>query len=383
VKDYSMTAKRKTTLFFWMVAPLVICANLLPSEQAPAPKITAIEPNSAITTPGTRIMVSGSNLSSDSIVYFGGIQAREISFVNSSAIQVTTPYLRPGRYKLDLKSAEAVTHSDIGFTALPAAVDSDVDRAEGLAKKQTNAAISVLTAIAASDPDYDVRAFAHYRAAQLYLAQDDYWHGGEEAGLIWDAKVSMGVQTSWRYRLLYDETAYALSDSSDHETDLRLADGSVKMDVTENPEPRFWRALLSARFRRMEQAKTDLNFVLAAESANPSYRALAAYIGVLAGADTALGVFRGQQISDARALGLLGQASYIAGDHESAQAWWTAEAKISTVWAKLNYLAGQKHLKYGQVSVGTALVAECAAVAPDSREGRGAKKILDDLVSRR
>ena len=364
-----------------VLVPLAFCASLSAAQQAPPPKITAIEPGSAITTPGAKIMVAGANLSSDSVVYFGGIQARETNFLNSSVLQITTPYLRPGTYKVDLKANGVVIHPDVTFTALPAAADSDLDRAEALvAKKQTAAAISVLISIAASDPDYDVRAFAHYRVAQLYLAQGDYWQGGGEAGLIWDAKVSMGVQTSWQYRLLYDETAYALSQSSDHETDFRLADGSVKMDVTDNPEPRFWRALLSARFSKMEQAKSDLKFILAAEPENSSYLALAAYIGVLTGDKTQLEDFRGREVTDARALRLLGQAAFISGDQGSAHLWWTTGARINAVWAKLDYFAGQKHTKYGQTLVGTALIAECATVVPDSREGKDAKQQLATLI---
>jgi tetratricopeptide (TPR) repeat protein len=199
--------------------------------------------------------------------------------------------------------------------------------------------------------------------------------------LIWDAKVSMGVQTFWRYRLLYDETAYALSESNDHETDPRLADGSVQMNVTDNPEPRFWRCLINARFGKMEQAKADLKFILAAEPENPSYRALAAYIGVLAGDKTQLEAFRGRQVGDVRALGLLGQAAYISGDYDGAQGWWAAAGKISVAEAKLDCWAGRKHVKFGQARVGTALIAECATVAPDSREGKEAKEQLADLSS--
>jgi predicted Zn-dependent protease len=153
------------------------------------------------------------------------------------------------------------------------------------------------------------------------------------------------------------------------------------MDVTENPELRFWRALVNARFGKMTQAKADLKFILVAEPENPSYRALAAYIGVLAGDETQLEAFRGQQVSDARALGLLGQAAYMIGDHDGAQVWWAAEGKIGIAEAKLDCAAGRKHVKYGQTRVGTALIAECANVMPDSREGKEAKQQLADLAS--
>jgi tetratricopeptide (TPR) repeat protein len=326
-------------------------------------------------------MVIGAHFSPDLIPYFGGLQAREITFINASALQVVTPYLRPGNYKLDLKSGETIIHhSSVGFTALPAPVDSNIDRAEHMAREdQTNAAIEIFTNIATTYPDYDVRAFAHYRAAQLYLDRGDYWRAGEEGALIWDKKVSMGVQTSWRYRLLSDKLDYSISESNNHDTDLRIADGSVKMDVTENPEPRFWRALVSARFGKMDQAKADLKFILAAEPENPSYRALAAYIGVLTGDKAPLEAFRGEQVGDVRALGLLGQSAYLNGDYDGARERWAAQGKAGIPEAVLACGAGRKHVDYGQTRVGTALIAECAAVTPDSREGKDATDFLRDL----
>src|SRR4029077_8798413 len=142
--------------------------------------------------------------------------------------QAVTPYLRPGTYKIDLKSGEEVIHSDFSFTALPASVDSTIDQAEALAaKKQTSAAISAFANIASTHPDYDVRAYVRYRAAELYLALGNYMEAGVQSAFF-DKRVSMGVQTSWRYRLQGDELAYSISESNDHDTDLRIADGTVK-----------------------------------------------------------------------------------------------------------------------------------------------------------
>jgi tetratricopeptide (TPR) repeat protein len=326
-------------------------------------------------------MVIGAHFSPDSIPYIGGLQAREITFINPSALQAVTPYLRPGSYKLDLKSGETIIqHSDVGFTALPAPVDSSIDRAESMARKdQTNAAIEIFTNIGTTYPDFDVRAFAHYRAGQLYLAQGNYWRAGEEGALIWDAKASHGVHSSWRYRLLSAEMDYSISGSSDHDADLKIAEWAVKWDITENTELRFWRALVSARFGKMDQAKADLKFILAAEPENPSYRALAAYIGVLAGDRSQLDAFRGQEVRDVRALGLLGQAAYLSGDYDGARAWWATEGKTGIPEAMLACGAGRKHVKYGQTRVGTALISECAAVTPDSREGKDATDFLRDL----
>jgi tetratricopeptide (TPR) repeat protein len=281
-----------------------------------------------------------------------------------------------------LKSGEALIHSDVSFAALPAPVDSDLDQAEGLAaKNNAKAAIAIFTSIAVTHPDYDVRAYAHYRAGQFYLAQGDIWNGAEQAALIWDAKVSTAVQSSWRYRLLYDQTAYSVSESNDQETDLKVVNAAIKWDVTESPQLRFWRSLVAARLGKMERAKEDLKFILGADPHNVPYRALAAYIGVLTGDETELEALRNEQVDDVRALALLGQAAYLADKHDSAQGWWAAQAKIGVTQAKLDCLAGRKHVHYRQTRVAAALLAECIAVAPDSSEGKAAKSLLATLTN--
>jgi len=365
-----------------MLNTLVLLFSSQSKAQTEPPRVTAVEPSSTVTTPGAKVTVVGADFPPDAIVYFGGLQARQITFVNGSALQAITPYLRPGNYKIDIKSGETIIHSDVGFIALPAQVDSKLDQAEDLvAKKQINTAISLFTNIATTNTDYDVRAYAHYRAGQLYLVQGDYWAAGGEAGLIFDEKASMGVQSCWQYRVLSNEITYSVSQSNDHDTDLGVADWAVKWDITENPEPRFWRALMNARFGKMDQAKADLKFALAAEPNNPTYRALAAYMAVLAGDKAQLDAFRGQQVADARALALLGQAAYISGDQNGAQAWWSAEGKVGVWQAKLNCGAGAKHVNYDQTRIGTALLAECAAVAPDSL-AKQARKLLAGLSNR-
>lgn len=359
---------------------LIALSNLSKAQQTGQPRITAVEPSSAVTTPGAKVTVVGANFSPDVIVYFGGLQAREITFINASALQTVVPYLRPGNYKLDLKSGGAIIHSDTGFTALPAPVDSTIDRAEELtAKKKIDAAINLFIDVATTNPDYDVRAYAHYRTGELYLARGDYWAASEQAALMWDAKASHGVHSSWRYRLLDEEMIYSISRSNDHDDDLKTADWAIKWDITENPDLRFWRALVNARFGKMERAKADLRFALAAEPENLSYRALAAYIGVLGGDKSQFEGFRDQLVQDARALALLGQAAYISGDQATAQTWWAAQAKIDVSQAKLDCMAGTKHVSYGQTRIGAALLAECVAVAPDSREAKEVKDILAGL----
>ncbi|HZT68783.1 MAG TPA: IPT/TIG domain-containing protein [Terriglobia bacterium] len=356
--------------------------RLLAQDQVQEPpRIIAAQPDNAITTPGAKVTVIGANFPADATVYCGGLRARTTTVLNSGAMQMVTPYLRPGSYKLDLKFGSAVIHSDATFTVQPAEVDAKIDQAEALVhEKRIEAALGVFESISSTDPDYDVRAYAHYRAAQLYLALGDYWAAGEQAGLVWDPKVSMGVQSSWQYRLLSDQLTYAIS-RGDQNTDFAVADGDIKWDLTESAEPRFWRALISARFGKMEQAKSDLKFILAADGENAAYKALGAYIAALQGDKAALDAFRSQsaKVTDWRALRLLGQAAYMLGDRQLAQEWWGALPKEAVVWAKLDYLAGDKHVAYGQLRVGAALLAECAAVTPDSREGKQAKELLAKL----
>ena len=374
---------QKSQWLSWALSVFTFAAfgNPQSKEQVEPAYVTAVEPASAVTTPGTKVMVLGANFSPDSVVYFGGLEARSVTFVNPSALRAVTPYLRPGTYKLDVKSGETVIHSNVVFTALPSSIDLTFDQANDLAdKKQGAAALRIFLNIASTHPDYDVRAYASFRSAQLYLEQGDYWGAAGQAAWVFNPKASVAVQSNWRYLLLQDEMAYSVSVGQDrHDTDLRVADASIKWDESESPELRAWRALLSARFGKTQQAKEDLKFILAAEPKNVSYRALAAYIGVLSGDQGALEGFRGQSVTDLRALRLLGQAEYIRGDTDAARGWWASFPKAEVIWARLDYLAGRKHLKYGQARVGAALIAECAAVIPDSKEGKEAAKLLADL----
>src|SRR2546423_12118348 len=60
------------------------------------PEVTAIEPKTALTTPGSKVKIFGIGFSPDMLVFFGGLQAREITLLSPSVAEVVTPYLRPG-----------------------------------------------------------------------------------------------------------------------------------------------------------------------------------------------------------------------------------------------------------------------------------------------
>jgi tetratricopeptide (TPR) repeat protein len=326
------------------------------------------------------VQVIGKDFSPDSTVYFGGFQVRDLSFVNSSTLQVVTPYLRPGTYKVQVKSQHETIQSEFTFTVLAASVDSDIDRADALAaKKKTPEAIAILSHISKSQPDYQVRAYVYFRLAQIYLAQGEYWRAAGAAAAIWDPKAGVSIQTAWSYRVLDEETSYPLSISEDRESDLRNANWAVEKDVTGNPEPLFFRALLNARFGNLVNARADQDAILKSAPGNPSYRALAEYISALAGDKSHVQPFSAEPINDARALGLFGQAAYLSGDRESARSWWAMEARIDTTLARLAYWSGKKHLQFGQERVAAALLAECSSVSPGTEEGKQAKDLLAGL----
>ena len=90
------------------------------AQQAEGPKVTAIEPKGGVTTPGANVTVYGTGFSPDAEVYFGGLAVRETKFVSSSTLEVVTPYLRPGTYEVQLKSAGAAVRSEISFAVSPA-----------------------------------------------------------------------------------------------------------------------------------------------------------------------------------------------------------------------------------------------------------------------
>jgi tetratricopeptide (TPR) repeat protein len=367
---------------------LLLCAVLMgfgaPSrtQHADVPQLTAVVPETGITTPGTKVAVYGTNFSPDAIVYFGGLQARRTDFTSPSTLEVVTPYLRPGPVQLQVKSGGTTVRSKVMFAALPSPADTEIDRAVTLASQgQAPVAIAMLANIAKTNSDYEVQAFAHYQTAQIYFAQGDLWRWGGEASAIYDNADKSGpaVQTSWVYRLPSDQSTYLLPIDSNPDTPLKLADWTVEKDVTQNPEPRFFRALLNARYGNLEKAKTDSDFILSLYPNDPSYRALAAYIAVLAGDKTHLRSLSTETITGHRALSLLGEAAYLSGDAVEALHWWTLAAKDYPLGATLAYWAGKKHFSRGQKRVAEALLTECIAMAPDSKEAKEAKDLLVKL----
>jgi tetratricopeptide (TPR) repeat protein len=363
---------------YLLLALIPLSLGTLSAARGPdVPQLTAVEPKTGATTPGSKVKVYGTGFSPDATVYFGGLQVRETKFIGPATLEVVTPYLRPGSYQLQLKSGAATVRSEITFEVLPSLIDSEIDRGLALAEaRKISAAVDILTSIAKTNSDYQVRAFAYYQIGQIYFAQGDWLRWSWTLTFLDSDKSGPAVWTSWRYRLDSDQSDYLLNLDTQPDHDLVLADWTVKYDVTQNPEPRFYRGLLNARYGDLRKAKIDSDFILSQEPGNPSYRALGAYVTVLAGDKTPLQFFSGETIKDARALSLLGEAVYLSGDPGGAQRWWTLAAKEYPLGASLAYWAGRKHLARGQQRVAAALLAECMTMAPNSKEAKQAEDLL-------
>ena len=216
------------------------------------------------------------------------------------------------------------------------------------------------------------------------MLQRDWWHWAAEASSIFDQAERSGaaVQTCWRYRLVLAQSDYLLPTGGDADHDIVMANWIVEKDVTQNPEPRFFRALVNARHGRLSTAKSDVDFLMRLQPDNQAYRALATYVSALSSEQSLLQTIGSQPIADARALSLLGQAAYLKGDFDAARDWWAAETGVDPSEANLSYLAGKKHLNSGEERVAAALLAECVAVIPNTKEAQDAEALLADSNSK-
>jgi hypothetical protein len=366
---------RKYLLLNVILGTLTTCATVCAADH---PTLNSVKPDAGVTTPGNPVSIHGSGFTPDTVVYFEGLQTRETSFISPTTLDVVTPYLRPGHHRIQLKTGDIIINSETIFTALPSQVDSQIDRAILMGQEQVAPAIEILTLIAKTNIDYQVRAFAHYQAAEIYFAHGDWWQWRAEAfGIFDDAnKSGRAVQTSWRYRVAIDQSDYLLDVNPDPQHDLVVADWTVQYDATQNPEPRFFRSLVSARYGKLLKAKADSDSILKLEPSNQSYRALAAYVAVLSGDKARLQSLDGEPVTDGRALSLLGEAAYLSGDLRGAQSWWAQAAKAYPLGASLAYWAGKKHFALGQQRVAEALLTECLTMAPDSKEAKEARDLL-------
>ncbi len=372
----------------WAVALAIAAGDTL--------RIDAVFPSSGATTPGITVTVQGDGFAPGAKAYFDGLMARQSVFVDPIRLEVVTPYLRPGLHSVYVKSGEATVRSAGAFAALPTNIDSKIDAAFTQAEiGQVSAALRLLEEALTTTDDNQVRAFVHYQRGQLYYAEGDWrrWH--VETALIYDtaAPAGMTVQTYWPYGLAFAQTIYYLLMQKPHDSfftdDFVVFDSTVQLDVTQNPEPRFFRGLLYARAGNVSKGKADSEFLLQANRKNASYAAFAAFVSAVAGDRARASHFSAvgrelmatQERVDVRTLSLLGDAAYISGDLARAQEDWAQAGRQYPVGADIAFMAGKKHLLRGEQRIAAMFLSECLAMAPGTKMANKAQDLLVGIPS--
>ncbi len=362
-------------------------------------RIDSITPPSEATTPGATVTVQGDGFAPGAQVYFDGLAARQTLFIDSTRLEVITPYLRPGQHDVYVELAGNVVKAAKTFTALPTGIDSKIDAAMTQAELgQVSAALRLLDEVIATTDDNQVRAFAHYQKGQLYYAQRDWngWH--VESALIYDNRHLAGraVQTYWPYRLANAHTVYFHSMQPPNDPccvdDFTSYSDTIRFDVTQNPEPHFYRGLLYARCGKLSEARADSHFCLKADPKNASYAALAAFIAAQAGDKQAAGLSTKARAllalaetasEEARALALLGETAYVLGDTASAEQDWKEAAEAHQPLADIAFMEGKKHLHRGEQRIAAMLLSECVTMDPGSPMANEAQKLLTGIPAAR
>jgi len=376
-------AKSKQTVFRITACAIALLGVLLVTQATEYPTIYSVSPARGVTTPGLKVTVSGSGFPPGVAVYFDGILARETKFVSSSQLEVQTPYLRPGDHLLQISSGAVSWRSAVGFSALPAPIDSKIDRAMASARQgQVDDAVMILEQIGQTDRDYQVRSAAYYAQSEIFFDHGDLVNWRRSSALIYldSAKLGRSVQTFWGYRLAVARSHYLLDAEPRPGFDEKSADQIIELDVTQNAEPYFYRALLNVRSGNLAQAKSDSDFVARAWPNKTVSAVLAAYIAALGGDATALrSIASGPVPTDLASLSLLGEGLYTIGDSDNARRIWSAAETVNPGSAEIAFLAAKKHLANGQKLVAKALFTECTVIAPDSKEAEDSRATLSGL----
>jgi IPT/TIG domain-containing protein len=345
--------------------------------------IQSILPSAGVTSPGTKVKVLGTGFWPGAVVYFDGLQSRQTNFISPTELEVETPYLRPGIHFLQVVALNVTIRSSVEFMALPSESDAQIDKAIEIARQgNTDAAAAALEQIGQTNSDYQVRAAAYYEESQIFFNRGDLFNWRRASALIYldSAKSGMAVQTYWRYGLAFANSLYLFDAEPKARFDLRMADNLITFDVTEDPEPRFYRALLNARSGNLAKAKIDSDFVSKAWPSKSSSAALAAYIAVLSGDTRPLHTMTSGPIpTDATSLALLGEGLFVSGDLASAKRFWSGAAEANPARTTMPCLAAKKHLNNGEKITAKVLLTECVAMASNSKEGQAARESLSHL----
>jgi tetratricopeptide (TPR) repeat protein len=352
-------------------------ASALPG---PAVSIASISPLEGQTSPGATVTLTGSGFSSDLKVFFDGLECRSVILKSPSEAEVKTPYLRPGVHELEIRDSGLTTKTGVLFTATPSSVDSQFDQAESMEKMgDVQGSLLVLDKIIKDANDLQVRAYAFYRKSQIYLRLGDLnsWKFATDSIFLNSDEAGRAVQTSWRYRLSAAQSSYLLDTETPPDFDTRFADYLVKFDVTRNPEARFYRSILYVRAGDFVRAKTDSDAILKSNPSNASYKALAILVAASSGDKTAFKSARETDFSsDPRAASIFGEAAYYAGDIAAATRMWILAHQIDPTQALLAFRAAKKHIARNQNDAAKPLLAETAAMDPESAEGVEAQELL-------
>ena len=349
--------------------------------------VRGLSPADAVTSPASRLLVFGEGFTPDTKVYFSGLEARHTTFAGPSQLEVITPFLRPGEHPVWVKSGGNRVKASEAFTALPSRVDARLDAALAQAASGYKAAaLEALKGIAERDPDYQVRAFAHYQMGRIYYAASDWGRWDFENGEIWlNANLSgPSIQTYWPYVVANANSHYAFNRQDLNDT--RLYDMAVAKDVTASPWPLFYRAIVEARIGEALRAQADSRYCLRAEPGNSAFIALAAVCAASAGQKSGATEFARRvrasvdmEIADPRTLTLLGEAEYMIGDAVQARRDWFKAGASDPGRASLSLLLAKKHLWRGDQSVAAMLLSEAIALGPSTRAGEEASRLLPEL----
>ncbi|HEX5412864.1 MAG TPA: IPT/TIG domain-containing protein [Terriglobia bacterium] len=113
-------------LFFSACRSDVIAPLDASAQQASAPTIKSIMPDTAPSAGGTAVTISGSNFSSDTestppLVSFGGVAAKSVTMVSSSQVIAMAPPHASGKVSVQLTNADGITSSIPGAFTYAAA----------------------------------------------------------------------------------------------------------------------------------------------------------------------------------------------------------------------------------------------------------------------
>jgi tetratricopeptide (TPR) repeat protein len=353
-------------------------------------QISNMTPSTGVTTPGLRVLISGDHFSPDTKVYFSGLQGRQMNFIDSSRLEVVTPYLRPGEHRVYLKSLDETLETQFIFTSISSNIDSDVDKALDLKSRgDEQGALRLLQDIIDSTEDLQVRSFAYYQKGKICYEIGDFLHWRWEIDAIYldGSKPEMdSVQTNWEYSLAFALAHYYIARPvKDEAWELRPFDKGIRLDVTKNPELPFYRSLVCARIKNYTQAKADIESCLKLDVKNPLYMSLAAYISAVSGdSKQALSLCtaaysladKATPINRARSLCIMGETFFRMNQKEKAQEVWTLAASDNPFGADLALLAAKKHILRGEQEVGAMLLSECISLSPTSRAADEARTLL-------